>query len=540
MPLVPAPPPRTPPARILVHDVRPSVEGGRWPAKRTVGDVVVVECDLVRDGHEALRAALRHRAPGARAFAEEPMMQLTPDRWRGEFTTTELGIHRFQVEAWVDPFASWRDELERKLAAGQEDLEGELAEGAALLEAAAGRLKAADRRVAQRALAALAAGNGVAERADAALALDVADALSRNPERRDRARSETLEIDVDRERARVGAWYELFPRSFGGFAGVQLQLPRLAELGFDVIYLPPIHPIGRTHRKGRNNALDRRRRATRAAPGRSAAPRAATPRSTPSWARSRTSRGWSSAARDHGHRDRARLRDPVLARPPLGDASTPSGSASGPTGRIKYAENPPKKYQDIYPSTSTARDWRGLWDALRDVVLFWVEQGVRIFRVDNPHTKPLAFWEWLIARRARGRTPTSIFLSEAFTRPARCSALAKVGFSQSYTYFTWRTQGGADRVLHRADGHRVARVLPAELLRQHARTSSTSSSSRAAGRRSRRALVLAATLVAELRHLLAASSSASARRSRPAARSTWTPRSTRPGSAASTGPCSRC
>ena len=435
MPLVPAPPPRTPPARILVHDVRPSVEGGRWPAKRTVGDAVVVECDLVRDGHEALRAALRHRPPGARGFAEEPMMQLTPDRWRGEFTTTELGIHRFQVEAWVDPFASWRDELERKLAAGQEDLEGELAEGAALLEAAAGRLKAADRRVAQRALAALAAGNGVAERADAALALDVADALSRNPERRDRARSETLEIDVDRERARVGAWYELFPRSFGGFAGVQLQLPRLAELGFDVIYLPPIHPIGRTHRKGRNNAPS-------AAPGDPGSP----------WAIGGAEGGHTAvdpelgtledfarlveAARDHGME--IALDFAIQCSPDHPWLTEhPEWFHRRPDGTLKYAENPPKRYQDIYTVNFDSRDWRGLWEALRDVVLFWVERGVRIFRVDNPHTKPIAFWSWLI-RGVREAHPDVVFLSEAFTSPARMYSLAKAGFSQSYTYFTWK------------------------------------------------------------------------------------------------------
>jgi starch synthase (maltosyl-transferring) len=435
VPLVPAPPPRTQPPRIQVHDVRPAVEGGRWPAKRTAGEAVVVECDIVRDGHEALRAALRHRAPGVRAFAEEPMAQLSPDRWRGEFTTGELGVHRVQVEAWVDPFASWRDELERKLAAGQEDLEGELAEGAALLEDAAGRLKGADRRVAEAALAALSRGNGFAERADAALAPEVSEALSRDPERRDRSRSDTLEIDVDRERARVGAWYELFPRSFGGFAGVQLQLPRLAELGFDVIYLPPIHPIGRTHRKGRNNAPT----AARGEPG------------SP-WAIGGPEGGHTAVNPELGTLDdfvrlveAAREHDMEIALDFAIQCSPdhpwltehPEWFHRRPDGTLKYAENPPKRYQDIYNVNFDSPDWRGLWDALRDVVLFWVERGVRIFRVDNPHTKPIGFWRWLI-RTVREGHPDVVFLSEAFTSPARMYALAKAGFSQSYTYFTWK------------------------------------------------------------------------------------------------------
>jgi starch synthase (maltosyl-transferring) len=435
VPLVPAQPPRTPPPRIQVHDLRPSVEGGRWPAKRTIGEKVVVECDLVRDGHEALRAAVRHRPPGARGFSEKPMTQLTPDRWRGEFATTALGLHRFHVEAWVDPFASWRDELERKLAAGLEDLEGELAEGAALLEDAAPRLKRADRKVAEDALAALAGGNGVPERADAALAPEVADALSRDPRRRDRARSEPLEVDVERERARVGAWYELFPRSFGGFRGVQLQLPRLAELGFDVVYLPPIHPIGRTHRKGRNNAPV-------AEPGEPGSP----------WAIGGPEGGHTEvdpelgtledfealveAAREHGME--IALDFAIQCSPDHPWLTEhPEWFHRRPDGTLKYAENPPKRYQDINSVNFDSPDWRGLWEALCDVVLTWARRGVRIFRVDNPHTKPIGFWRWLI-RAVRDEYPDVVFLSEAFTSPARMYALAKAGFSQSYTYFTWK------------------------------------------------------------------------------------------------------
>jgi starch synthase (maltosyl-transferring) len=432
---VPAPPPRTPPPRIQVHDVRPAVEGGRWPAKRTLGDAVVVECELVRDGHEALRAAVRHRPPGARTFAEVPMARLSLDRWRGEFATSALGIHRFQVEAWVDPFASWRDELERKLAAGQEDLESELAEGRALLDDAAGRLKGADRDAARAARAALARGNGLAARADAALAPEVAGALSRDPQRRDRARSETFEVDVDRERARVGAWYELFPRSFGGFAGVQLQLPRLAELGFDVVYLPPIHPIGRTHRKGRNNAPV----AGRGDPGSPWAiggPEGGHTAVAPELGTLEDFERLVEAARGHGLE--IALDFAIQCSPDHPWLTEhPEWFHRRPDGTLKYAENPPKRYQDIYNVNFDSPDWRGLWEALRDVVRFWAERGVRIFRVDNPHTKPLAFWRWLIAE-VREEHPDVVFLSEAFTSPARMYSLAKAGFSQSYTYFTWK------------------------------------------------------------------------------------------------------
>jgi len=411
------------------------VECGRHRAKRSLGDVVVVECDLVRDGHEQLRAVVRHRPPGARGYTESPMTQHGPDRWRGEFLADALGVHRFHVETWVDSFGSWRGELERKVAAGQEDLESELAEGAAVLEAAARRLRGDARRLARGAAAALVDGAATAERTEAALSPELAAALARSPERRDKSRSAELEVDVDRERARVGAWYELFPRSFGGFAGVERQLPRLAELGFDVIYLPPIHPIGRTHRKGRNNNPV----AEEGDPG------------SP-WAIGGPEGGHTAIDPDLGTLEdferlvsAARELDMEIAldfaiqcspdHPWI--AEHPEWFHHRPDGTLKYAENPPKRYQDIYNVNFDSPDWRGLWDALRDVVTFWVERGVRAFRVDNPHTKPLAFWEWLIAS-VREDHPDVIFLSEAFTSPARMYSLAKAGFNQSYTYFTWK------------------------------------------------------------------------------------------------------
>ena len=428
--------PRTPPPRIQIHDVRPAVDGGRWPVKRTLGDLVVVEAELIRDGHEQLRATVRHRPPGATRFLEEPLAQVTPDLWRGAFTTTALGRHQFQVEAWVDLFGSWRGEVERKLAAGQDDLESELAEGATILEAVgAGGLRGADRRVAEAAVAVLRGEGGSLERARAGLAPEIAVAADRATAHPERLRSAMLEVNVDRERARVGAWYELFPRSFGGLAGVEARLPALADLGFDVVYLPPIHPIGVTHRKGRNNSPT-------AAPGEPGSP----------WAIGAAEGGHTAVSPDLGTLAdleslvaAARANDIEIALDFAIQCSPdhpwltehPDWFHRRPDGTLKYAENPPKRYQDIYNVNFGSEDWQALWGALRDAVVFWVERGIRIFRVNNPHTKPIGFWEWLI-QTVRAEHPDVVFLAEAFTSPGRMYALAKAGFSQSYTYFTWK------------------------------------------------------------------------------------------------------
>ena len=380
---------------------------GAFPAKRTLGEELDVYATIFADGHDILRAALRHRAPGTREWAEAPMEPLGNDRWGGAFEPDRLGRWQYSVVAWIDRLASWRHEIERKVEGGQTDLTGELAEGAALL--------------------------GVKT-------LSLADALdtSRTPAlpREAETASDPLELIVDRDRATFGAWYELFPRSFGGFAGVERALPELAALGFDVLYFPPIHPIGVTHRKGKNNALT-------AGPGRPGQPlgdrlrrREATPRSHRSSARSPTSRAWSQPPPEHGLEIALDL---ALQCSPDHPWLTehPDWFQRRPDGTLKYAENPPKRYQDIYNLNFQSDDWRALWKALLDVVLTWAERGVRIFRVDNPHTKPVAFWSWLI-REAQAVHPDLVFLSEAFTRPAMMATLAKAGFSQSYTYFTWR------------------------------------------------------------------------------------------------------
>jgi starch synthase (maltosyl-transferring) len=398
------PVPRTRIHRIQIEDVWPQVDCGRYPVKRSQGEAVEVWATIFRDGHELLGAAVRYRSPGSRRWREAAMRKAEGDRWTASFVVDACGRWEFTVRAWVDRFESWRDELRRKVEAGQADLASELEEGAALL--------------------------GVT-------ALDVETALAgTEPDRSEvTEQASPLAVDVDRERARFGAWYELFPRSWGGFAGVERVLPELAEAGFDVVYLPPIHPIGVTNRKGRNNALA-------AAPDDPGSP----------WAIGSGEGGHTAIHPELGTIDdfrhlvaAARERGLEIALDFAIQCSPdhpwlkehPEWFHRRPDGTLKYAENPPKRYQDIYNVNFACEDWAGLWAALRDVVLHWVEQGVKAFRVDNPHTKPLPFWEWLI-QEVRGVDPEVIFLSEAFTRPPMMAALAKAGFSQSYTYFTWK------------------------------------------------------------------------------------------------------
>ena len=395
--------PKTTPARIQILEVSPQVDCGRYPVKRTVGDEVEVTARIFRDGHEALGAAVRHKGPDATRWSETPLEPLGNDLWAGSFEVDRPGVWSFRIEAWVDRVASLQEELRRKVAAGQADLTGELSEAAVLLGDEEATIETA-----------LAAPAGT---------------------RSEKAWSATYSVDVDRVLARFGSWYELFPRSWGGFAGVRELLPRFAELGFDVLYLPPIHPIGHTNRKGRNNAET-------AKPGDVGSP-------------------WAIGSEEGGHD----AIDPSLGtekelRALVADAKKlgieialdfaiqcspdhpwlkqhPEWFHRRPDGTLKYAENPPKRYQDIYNVDFGCEDWRGLWQALLDVVLHWVGCGITVFRVDNPHTKPLPFWEWLIAE-VRREHPDVIFLSEAFTRPAPMTALAKSGFAQSYTYFTWK------------------------------------------------------------------------------------------------------
>ncbi len=395
--------PKTTPARIQIQEVSPQVDCGRYPIKRTVGDRVDVTARIFRDGHETLGAAVRYKRPGGTRWSESPLEPLGNDVWAGSFEVDRPGLWSLRIEAWVDRVASFQEELRRKVAAGQADLSSELSEGAVLL--------GEEEPTVEQALAAPAG------------------------TRSEKAWSATYSVDVDRVLGRFGSWYELFPRSWGGFAGVHKLLPQFAELGFDVLYLPPIHPIGRTNRKGRNNSETAQR-------GDVGSP-------------------WATGAKEGGHEaidpslgTEKELRELVADAKKLGIEIAldfaiqcspdhpwlrehPEWFHRRPDGTLKYAENPPKRYQDIYNVDFGSEDWRGLWQALLDVVLHWVGCGVTVFRVDNPHTKPLPFWEWLIGE-VRREHPEVIFLSEAFTRPAPMTGLAKAGFAQSYTYFTWK------------------------------------------------------------------------------------------------------
>ncbi|HEX3873821.1 MAG TPA: alpha-1,4-glucan--maltose-1-phosphate maltosyltransferase [Solirubrobacteraceae bacterium] len=431
-----------PPPRIIIEGLAPDVDHGRFRAKRCVGDTVSIGATIFRDGHDVIRAVVRYCPPGSDHWREVEMARVTPDlgtdRWTAPFELDRLGRWRWTIEAWTDAFATWRRELERKVAAGQPDLDSELTEGLLLLRGALDRVDGDDDTHTIGAAIGLLADPDAPpdQRRAAALAPALAATVAGHPDR-DRATrlDRIVELDVDRRLAAVGAWYELFPRSWGGFAGVRAELPHLADLGFDVVYLPPIHPIGLTNRKGRNDAIT-------AGPDDPGSPWAI---GSPDGGHTAIHPGLGTiddfdalvAAADH-HGIELALDFAIQCsadHPWL--AEHPDWFHKRPDGTLKYAENPPKRYQDIYNVDFDCADWRALWSALRDIVLYWIDHGVRIFRVDNPHTKPVAFWEWLI-EEVRSVEPNVLLLAEAFTRAPMMRELAKVGFSQSYTYFTWK------------------------------------------------------------------------------------------------------
>jgi len=427
--------------RVAIEAVTPEIDGGRFPVKRTAGDVVVVECDAFADGHDLLAGVLRYRWDGDTRWSEAPLQALDNDRWRGTFVAAQIGRYRYTVEVWIDHFATWARDLAKRVDAGQ-DVRVDLRIGAELVRAAGGRARGPD--AAQLAAWAdnLDAGNGDAVRI--ALSAELAAAMRCYPMREGAARyAPELPVIVDRARARFGAWYEMFPRStslergrHGTFKDCEARLPYVAGMGFDVLYLPPVHPVGRAHRKGRNNAET-------AGPDDPGSP----------WAIGAAEGGHTAVHPDLGTLDdfrrlvaRAREHGLEIALDLAYQCAPdhpyvrehPEWFRRRPDGTIQYAENPPKKYQDIYPFDFDSADWQGLWNELLGIVRFWMGEGVRIFRVDNPHTKPFPFWEWLIEKIHR-TDPDVIFLAEAFTRPKVMYRLAKLGFTQSYTYFTWRT-----------------------------------------------------------------------------------------------------
>jgi starch synthase (maltosyl-transferring) len=426
--------------RVVIEGVRPEVDFGRFPVKRAAGERVVVEADVFTDGQDLVTAGLRYRREEDRSWDEVRMEPIGNDRWRGSFVVSDLGSYRFGIRAWIDRFGTWRSRLEKKIAAAQ-NVEPDLVIGAELVARTA-RLATGEPA---RKLRAFAQALRSPEEGAAAAALDpeLAELMGAYPDRRLQTSSaREVEVLVDREQARFSTWYELFPRSTspdraraGTFADVEKRLPYVAGMGFDVLYLPPIHPIGRTNRKGKNNRVG----ATRSDPG------------SP-WAIGGEEGGHKSVdpalgtladferlvdrARDHGLEIALDLAYQCSPDHPY-VREHPEWFRHRPDGTIQYAENPPKKYQDIYPLDFETEAWRELWGELRSIPEFWIDHGVRIFRVDNPHTKPFVFWEWLIGGIRRDH-PDVLFLSEAFTRPKVMYRLAKLGFDQSYTYFAWR------------------------------------------------------------------------------------------------------
>ena len=427
--------------RAVIERISPSVDGGRFAAKRIVGDAVVVEADCYTDGHDTIACLLLWRREGETAWEETPMAPLGSDRWRGSFVAQCVGRYEYTVTAWVDHFLSWRHDFARRI--DDEDLRVAALVGAGLIEGAAQRAKADDRRRLTGWAAKLKATADAQVLKTVGLDEELAAVARRHPDRR---YATTFPVKhpmvVDRERARFSSWYEMFPRSassepgrHGSFRDCEARLPYVAKMGFDVLYFPPIHPIGRVNRKGANNALA-----------------AATADVGSPWAIGSAEGGHTAlhselgtiedfrrlaaSAQAHGMELALDIAFQCAPDHPYVEAH-PQWFRWRPDATVQYAENPPKKYQDIFPFEFESEDWRALWQELAGVIRFWAGEGVRIFRMDNPHTKPFAFWEWAITELKR-EYPDAIFLAEAFTRPKVMQRLAKLGFTQSYTYFAWR------------------------------------------------------------------------------------------------------
>ncbi|MGC4096947.1 MAG: alpha-1,4-glucan--maltose-1-phosphate maltosyltransferase [Nitrospira sp.] len=428
--------------RVVIERVRPEIDDGRFPIKRVVGQSVLVEADVFTDGHDEIAGVIRYRHERERDWTEVALTFVENDRWRASFDVREQGLYYYSVTAWIDHFRSWQRDMRKRLAADQ-DVTVDFLIGRNLIQAAALRADGADAERLNVIAAAMGSDTEHAQTRSIVLEQEVSDLMARHAERPwPTSYDKELKVIVDRVRAGFGAWYEAFPRScatkpghHGTFHDCAARLPYIAGMGFDVLYLPPIHPIGRTSRKGKNN--------------------------DPAGDCDAVGSPWAIGAREGGH---------TAIHPDLGTpedfrrliykaqeqgleialdlafqcspdhpyvSQHPEWFVRRPDGTIQYAENPPKKYQDIYPLNFESDQWAALWQELKDVVVHWVDQGVRIFRVDNPHTKPFAFWHWLIEEVKRDH-PDVLFLSEAFTRPKVMYRLAKVGFTQSYTYFAWR------------------------------------------------------------------------------------------------------
>ena len=430
-------------SRVIIENITPEIDGGTFAAKRVCGERVDVEADIFADGQEVISGRLLVRSEAEEEWHERPLRFVVNDRWRATFPVEEIGRYQYTLVAWIDRFKSWRRDLQKK-AEVNEHSELDFLTGALLIEETAERSSARDKNELTKVVELLRdKDSNLSSKLAAAMSDDLLQLVERYPDRSAETRyDKELAVVVDREKARFSAWYEMFPRSsaakpgaHGTFKDCEGLLPYVASMGFDTLYLPPIHPIGYTHRKGKNNSIV----AAASDPGspwaigslegghKSIHPQLGTLKDFRSFIVKAESVGLE-VALDLAYQcspDHPYVRE------------HPKWFRWRPDGTVQFAENPPKKYQDIYPLDFTTEQWRELWEELRSIIEFWYQQGVRIFRVDNPHTKPLPFWEWLI-QTVKQDHPEVIFLAEAFTRPKVMYRLGKLGFTQSYTYFTWR------------------------------------------------------------------------------------------------------
>ena len=430
-------------SRVIIENVTPEIDGGTFAAKRVCGERVIVEADIFADGHEMISGMLLFRREAEKKWHETALKLVVNDRWRADFRVDEIGRYRYTLAAWIDRFQSWRRDLQKR-AEVDEHSELDILTGALIIEQAARRASASDKKKLLEAIELLRdEDTSLSTKLTAALSDDLIELVQRYPDRDGDTRyGKELAVVVDREKARFSAWYEMFPRSsaaepgvHGTFKDCERLLSYVASMGFDTLYLPPIHPIGYTHRKGKNNSIT------------AAADDPGSP--------------WAIGSAEGGHKSihpqlgtveefrsfvaKAESLDLEVALDLAYQCSPdhpyvrehPKWFRWRPDGTVQFAENPQKKYQDIYPLDFTTEEWRALWEELKSIVEFWREQGIRIFRVDNPHTKPLPFWQWLIDTVKQDH-PEVIFLAEAFTRPKVMYRLGKLGFTQSYSYFTWR------------------------------------------------------------------------------------------------------
>ena len=428
--------------RVVIERVRPEIDGGRFPIKRVVGEKVVVEADIFADGHDQLSCRILYWDETDKEPHSAPMEPLVNDRWRGEFHVSEIGTCRYTVEGWVDHFKTWRGDLLKRIAAGQ-DVRIDLLIGAELIDGAASRAAGKDEKLLREWAKRLRENADQEPGASTALEEDLLPTIGRYPEPFLMTRyGRELLVTVDRPRAGFSAWYEIFPRSTAARPGqhgtlhdCEDRLPYIASMGFDVVYLPPVHPIGHTNRKGKNNSVA-------AQPDDVGSPWAIGSEEGghkavhPRLGTIEDFRRFVAKADEHGLEVALDIAFQCSPDHPY-TGEHPEWFRMRPDGTIQYAENPPKKYQDIYPINFETPEPLALWEELKSVFQFWINQGVRIFRADNPHTKAFAFWEWVIEEIKRDH-PDVIFLAEAFTRPHVMYRLAKLGFTQSYTYFTWR------------------------------------------------------------------------------------------------------